>query len=621
MTPGRAILATLDGLCWMVGIAIATVLRFDFNVGDPYWQVVVIVAAAVALGQVVVGFAFSLYRGRYQFASFDEVFGVMLSWGLVTLGFGLTEFGLHILSVPLSAALVASAISLCLMLGFRFATRAAMNAAQRGRLEGRQRAIVVGAGDASSTLIRSMKADPNSPYLPVALLDDDPGKSRLRIDGVPVRGTTADLVEAARRSGAELAVVAVARADAAFLRRIVEVADQARLSVKVLPSVGELLEDDVGIADLRDVTDADLLGRKEIDIDVEAVAHLIHDRRVLITGAGGSIGSELALQIDRLGPSAMALVDRDETGLQSVEMRLRGHGLLTGEQPVLADIRDVERMSEVFETFKPDIVFHAAALKHLPLLEQFPAEAAKTNVMGTLNVLRAARDAGVDTFVNISTDKAANPTSVLGLSKRATERITAWFGQREPGTFVSVRFGNVLGSRGSVLPSFRAQIEAGGPVTVTHPDVTRYFMTIPEAVQLVLQAAAIGERGEVMILDMGDPVRIADVARQLVALSGRRVEIRFTGLRPGEKLHEDLFAASEESKPTTHPLVRKAFVPPVAPDAAVAALVGAADSEEVAPRIAMQRLVDDADRPVSEGAASANDGRHGLEDDQDVEHR
>ena len=282
---------------------------------------------------------------------------------------------------------------------------------------------------------------------------------------------------------------------------------------------------------------------------------------VLITGAGGSIGSELARQVFRLGPRKLILLDRDESELHGVQLSLYGSGLLDTDDMVLCDIRDEDALWAVFEKHRPEVVFHAAALKHLPMLERFPMEGWKTNVLGTYNVLRCAHEAGVGRFVNISTDKAADATSVLGQTKRLAERLTAWYADTHDLPYVSVRFGNVLGSRGSVLYTFRAQIERGGPITVTHPDVTRYFMTIPEACQLVLQAAVIGRPGDVLVLDMGEPVKIVDVAERLIAESGKDVEVQFTGLRHGEKLHEVLFSSYEEGTQSGHPLISQVSVP------------------------------------------------------------
>jgi FlaA1/EpsC-like NDP-sugar epimerase len=316
---------------------------------------------------------------------------------------------------------------------------------------------------------------------------------------------------------------------------------------------------------VRDPRITDLLGRRPVQTDVAAVAGQFAGKRVLVTGAGGSIGSELCRQLHRFGPAELIMLDRDESALHAMELALHGRALLDSDATVLADIRDPHRVIEVFEQFRPQIVFHAAALKHLPLLERYPAEAVKSNIFGTLNVLRAAAACGVESFVNISTDKAADPVSVLGYSKRIAERLTAHMARSADGSYLSVRFGNVLGSRGSVLTALSAQVAAGGPVTVTHPEVTRYFMTVDEAVQLVLQAAVIGSSGEVLVLDMGEPVRIADIARRLAAGAAHPVDIIFTGLRPGEKLAEDLLGHSEVDYRPRHPLVRHARVIPLPP--------------------------------------------------------
>jgi len=319
--------------------------------------------------------------------------------------------------------------------------------------------------------------------------------------------------------------------------------------------------------DLRDVNLEDLLGRRPISLDTTVIAEQLAGRSVLVTGAGGSIGSELCRQIARFGPAKLYLLDRDESGLQETQLSLTGQGLLEGDEVILADIRDLGTMRTVFAATLPDLVFHAAALKHLPLLESYPLEAWKSNVLGTLNVLTAAAEVGVGTFVNISTDKAADPTCVLGYSKRVAERLTADFARTQPGRYVSVRFGNVLGSRGSVVHLFSAQIERGGPITVTHPDVERFFMLIPEACQLVLEAGSIGPDGEVMVLEMGEQVKIVDVAKTLIRMSGRKdIDIFYTGLRPGEKITEDLFSMYEARRATTNALVTSVDVPELSVD-------------------------------------------------------
>ncbi len=340
---------------------------------------------------------------------------------------------------------------------------------------------------------------------------------------------------------------------------------EAGLRVMVLPSLDEILNGKSTLGDVRDITIEDIVGRHPVDTRVESIAGYLDGRRVLVTGAGGSIGSELCRQISRFSTAELIMLDRDETALQDVQLSISGHGLLDSREVVLADIRDSAVLVEIFESRRPEVVFHAAALKHLPMLEQYPDEAWKTNVLGTQNVLDAAKRVSVDTFVNVSTDKAATPSSVLGHSKRLAERLTAWAAHELDARYLSVRFGNVFGSRGSVVPVFTQLIAAGGPVTITHPDVTRFFMTISEACQLVVQAGGIGSPGEVLVLDMGEPVKILDIAERMIALSGKDIEIVYTGLRDGENLHEALFGVGEEHVRPVHPKISHTHVPALNP--------------------------------------------------------
>jgi FlaA1/EpsC-like NDP-sugar epimerase len=400
----------------------------------------------------------------------------------------------------------------------------------------------------------------------VAILDDDPMKRRLRIQGVPVLGGRDQMTEVAASTGARMLVIAIAGARSTVIHELTEAAERCGLVPKVIPSVRELLTGGAQIEGVRDPRISDLLGRRAVTADVASIREHIADKRVLVTGAGGSIGAELCRQLHQLEPAELIMLDRDESALHAVQLALRGRALLDSEELVLADIRDERRVRDVFERFRPDIVFHAAALKHLPLLESCPAEALKSNVWGTLTILKAAAAHGVQSFVNISTDKAADPVSVLGYSKRITERLTAYMSAQTGRAYLSVRFGNVLGSRGSVLTTLCAQVAAGGPVTVTDPDVSRYFMLADEAVHLVLQAAAIGRAGEVLVLDMGEPVRIADIARRLTANTGRQMDIEFTGLRPGEKLIEDWLGPDEADLRPCHPLICQVPVPILHPD-------------------------------------------------------
>ncbi|REF36117.1 polysaccharide biosynthesis protein [Thermasporomyces composti] len=562
----RAGFVVNDLAAWAVSLALATVLRYDgaFDRLDPR-GLLIVVGVAVAL-QLVLGLAAKLYQGGYPVGSFDEV--VMLA--AVGLSIGACLLVLDLLAVPTRF------VPLSVPFGGTFAAvmgmvtaRAVIRTLREGtaRPTGGARTLVFGAGDGGQQLVRSMLTDPESPYLPVGLIDDDPNKRHLRISGVRVLGTRHDLARIAREVGAEVLVVAIPSGEAPLYREVGREARRCGLEVKVLPRLSELLAPSrISIRDVRDIDVTDLLGRHQIDTDIQAIAGYLTGRRVLVTGAGGSIGAELCRQISRFDPAELMMLDRDESALHAVQLSLTGRALLDTGEVILADIRDRDRILSLFEERRPEVVFHAAALKHLPMLEQYPEEGFKTNVLGSIHVLEAAAKTGVERFVNISTDKAANPTSVLGRSKRIAERLTAYYARLTGNTYLSVRFGNVLGSRGSVLTAFAKQIAEGGPVTVTHPEVTRYFMTIPEAVQLVIQAAAIGRGGEVLILDMGEPVRIVDVARQLIEMANEDVEIVFTGLRPGEKLHEELLGEGETDRRPHHPLISHAEVPELSPD-------------------------------------------------------
>ncbi len=553
--------ALFDALIWCGAVFLASLLRFDFDISDvairgTLWFALVAMAAQLIGGGLVGPYAVGHQRG-----SFEEIVDVAKTVAVV--GTGLTIWALLLTPamVPRSVPISAAALALLSMFALRYAVRAVSTHRYATRMSER-RVIVFGAGEAGRRLTRNMIYDGVASFTPVAVLDDDRSKARLRIDGIRVRGSRRDLAKVASEYDATDLVIALPNADAALIRDITERAEALGLRTMVLPPLLQIMAGRPTTSDLRDVNLGDLLGRRPVELDQAAIAEQISGRSVLVTGAGGSIGSELCRQIARFGPAKLLLLDRDESALHATQLTLAGHGLLDGDDTLLVDIRDREALGHIFQHHRPEVVFHAAALKHLPLLERYPLEAWKTNVVGTLNVLRAAEEAGVGTFVNISTDKAANPSCVLGYSKRVAERLTADFARRSMGRFVSVRFGNVLGSRGSVVPAFTAQIAQGGPVTVTHPEVKRFFMLIPEACQLVLQSAAIGSDGEVMVLDMGEQLKIVEVANTLIRLSGRTdIEISFTGLRAGEKLAEELFYPGENREQTAHPLVSSVSVP------------------------------------------------------------
>lgn len=554
-----------DVLIWIVAVALAVLLRFDFRLEHVSEGLPLFVGLVVVL-HLVTGFTVGPYAIGHVMGSLEEVVDLLRIIALTVVPAFAINWFTSPLWAPRSVPLIGGLIAILAMFGARFVVR--LRTTRPGAREDAERVIVFGAGRGGRQLIRSLITDPASQMAPVAVLDDDPAKRRWSIDGIRVRGGRGDLASVAHLSGATMLAVAVPSASGELLNELREAAAALDLDLRVLPPTRDLLGS-VRHTDLRSLDLADLLGRGEVALDADAISGTISGKTVLVTGAGGSIGSELCRQVARFDPRRLVMLDRDESGLHATQLTLAGHGLLDGDDTVLADIRDAARMHEVMNDIRPDVVFHAAALKHLPLLESYPEEAWKTNVLGTLNVLKAARAAGVEVFVNISTDKAANPSSVLGYSKRLTERLTAHEATQGGGRYVSVRFGNVLGSRGSVITAFTQQIEQGGPVTVTHPDVERYFMLIPEACQLVLQSAAIGDDGRVMVLDMGEPMKILDVARTLISLSGRRdIEITYTGLRAGEKLTEELFAPGEAAESAGHPLVRCVDVPPL-PDSEV----------------------------------------------------
>lgn len=563
----RVVQYAVDAEAWVIAITFAVLFRFDFATDRVSWLSVGILAMLAVVLQAVFGWLLALYRGRHQHGAFHEAQTLLATVVAVSaLLFGVCLFWFSPPGLPRSTALVALPVAFVIMGGSRYVRRLVAERKVRPR-ESAQRALIYGAGQTGAYLVKRMLSDPTSPYLPVGLIDDDPDKRRLRLSNVPVLGSANELVDIARRTEAVALVLCIARADADFMREVSDLADRAGLRMMVLPLLSDILEGGMKLGDLRDVAIEDIIGRHPVDTAVETISGYIAGKRVLVTGAGGSIGSELCRQLFKFSPRELIMLDRDETGLHGVQMTISGHGLLDSDDVVLADIRDLDALKGIFERRRPEVVFHAAALKHLPMLEQYPDEAWKTNVLGTNNVIEAARHVGVKTFINISTDKAANPTSVLGHSKRVAEKLTAWAAAETDQRYLSVRFGNVIGSRGSMLPTFISQIEAGGPVTVTHPEVTRYFMTIPEACQLVVQAGAIGRPGEVLILDMGHPVKILDVAERMIAMSGRPISIVFTGLRDGEKLHEELFGASEHDERPFHPQITHTSVPALDPSA------------------------------------------------------
>lgn len=595
-------LIALDAVSWFVAMYVSSALRVESyrldwaytfaTSGDGVPLVgVIFVGAVAAITHVGLASVMRIYQGRVVFAGFDE----FVSLAAVTVATGALVTVMVITapaSLPRSVPAIASFVALVLCVSWRGIVRALLEGASSTRLADSTRVVIVGAGEGGRQLVESMHRDPERHWTPVAFVDDDPRKRHLRFRGIRVLGTIDALPSVAHRYGAETVVLAIPNGSSELFTRANTLALDASMIVKVLPGIGQLL-DGVSYRRVRDLEPGDLLGRRAITTDLHAIAGYLTGKRVLVTGAGGSIGSELCRQVWRFNPDRLVTLDRDESALHSLHLSIHGRADLESRDVVLADIRDQERMQEVFMEHRPDVVFHAAALKHVNILEQHAGEAVRTNVWGTLNVLQAAELVGVERFINISTDKAADPINVLGLTKRLSEMVTSTVGgSTRRGSYQSVRFGNVLGTNGSVLKTFASQIEKGGPLTVTDPQVTRYFMTVDEAVQLVLQSAAIGRQSEALVLDMGDPIAILDVARQMIGRSEENIDIVFTGLKPGEKLHEDLFGADEVDERPVHPLISHVAVPPADLDG-VRALPVTGENEHITRSIIEQIVTSD----------------------------
>lgn len=561
----RLALLAWDSFSWIVALLAFVLIRHDLTLTERVWEITTAYTVAAIVLQIVGGFFLHLYLGRSRIGSFDEV----TTLGTLVLAVSLLLGGVFFLTQPVfsrGVAIAMPALAFLLMSAGRWVFRALVSDPMlRNAKHSDVRALIYGAGDIGHQVVNLVDKAETPPYRIVGFIDDDPAKRFLRVRGHRVVGRGSDLPEVAQAHGAEIVILAISTAEPAFIQATADRLEPVGIRLVVVPPVREMIGGRVELGQLREFNVADLLGRRPIETDLSEVADLVTGRRVLVTGAGGSIGSELAAQVHALNPKTLILLDRDESALHALQLELYGSGLLDRDDLVLCDIRDVDALDKVFRRHRPEVVLHAAALKHLPMLERFPEEGWKTNVVGTYNVLSCALGHGVTQFVNVSTDKAADATSVLGQTKRVAERLTAWYALTHDLPYVSVRFGNVLGSRGSVLYAFRSQIERGGPVTVTDPEATRYFMTIPEACELVLQAGAIGDPGDVLVLDMGEPVRIVDVARRLIAESKQEVDIVFTGLRPGEKAHEVLFSADEAGTASSHELITRVDVPVLDP--------------------------------------------------------
>lgn len=536
-------------------------IRFNLHWPYAFNREIVYGGIVLMLVQVVACRWAGLYRGMWRFASLPDLQRVLKAV-LVSI-FALllmVVFTPRDYVIPRSMVVLYPVLLFLLMGGGRVAWRMWKEHHLYRLVKGQGKpVVVVGAGTAGAMLLRALAR--SAEWTVVALVDDDRHKQGLELSGCRVEGTTADIAKVLQHHGARHAILAMPSAPAEILQRVTRSATDAGAALFTVPGLAELMSGRVAINMMRPVRIEDLLGRESVNIDTDHVQAMLADKRVLVTGAGGSIGSELCRQLARFAPASIVLVEVSEFALYMTEQWFAEHRPEIKVVPLAGDVKDGRRMAQVFAEYRPQVVFHAAAYKHVPLMEVGNAwQAVRNNVLGTLVVAQAAQQAGTERFVLISTDKAVNPTNVMGATKRMAEMVCEVLHCRKASTrFQVVRFGNVLGSTGSVIPKFQSQIANGGPVTVTHPEINRYFMSIPEAAQLVLQAAAMGQGGEIFVLDMGEPVRILDLARNMIRLSGFTeddIRIEFTGLRPGEKLYEELLADAEKTLPTPHEKLR-----------------------------------------------------------------
>jgi len=559
--------AGLIALAWYLAFE----LRFDQGVPryyDTLFRRTILIVIAIKL---VVFVLFRFYDRWWRYVSIRDMWSAVRGVTAASLVASLTVYFISPVAqvrLPRSVAVMDWLLLLGLIAGSRLLARSVIERPGTGLVARGKEVLVVGAGDAGQLVIREMQRNRQLGYTPIGLIDDDPRKKNLRIHGVRVLGTTEELAHILRDNRPDEVLIAIPSGSGAARQRIVTVTREGNVPVKTLPALYELISGESDLAtQIRPVQVEDVLGREPVDVDLETSASYLQNETVLVTGAGGSIGSELCRQIARLGPQRLILVDQGETALFEIERELVDERGFAPSVPVLADVKSRTKMRQVFERYKPSVVFHAAAYKHVPLMEANPLESVRNNALGTRVLAETAVDFGAERFVLVSTDKAVNPKTVMGQSKALCEWIVEAYGAREDiaARFLAVRFGNVLGSSGSVIPIFRRQIANGGPVTVTHPEMTRYFMTIPEAASLVIQAGAIGGRGDVFVLDMGEPVGILELARQMVRLSGkepdRDIAVEIVGTRPGEKLHEELWGAGETAVSTSHAKIMRVSGP------------------------------------------------------------
>lgn len=551
------IMMLIDAALINLAVFLSFYLRFEGMIPDSHALTYYHTAWTATLFYLTVFYIFGLYNRLWQYASTGELLSILFA---VTVATGATVLAVYFIAprrLPYSSSALLWLMTVFLIGGSRFTWRLFRENIVYQQGPGMQKQVlIVGAGDAGAIAARELKQRNYREGRPVGFIDDEPRKQRLHLMGLPVLGTRKDIPRVVKGHDIDQVIIAMPSASGTAIRDIVQICEKIGVDMKIMPAVVDVLSGQIRTSAIREVQVEDLLGRDPVIVDLEGVAGYVTGETVMVTGGGGSIGSELCRQIAKFNPHRLVVVGHGENSIFDIEQELHADYPALNIAAEILDIKDHEKVQLVFQKYKPGVVFHAAAHKHVPLMERNPEEALKNNVLGTSNLAEAADSVGVKTFVLISTDKAVNPTSVMGATKRVAEMIIQGMDKRSKTRFVAVRFGNVLGSRGSVIPTFKKQIAKGGPVTITHPEMVRYFMTIPEASQLVIQAGAMAEGGEIFILDMGKPVKIVDLARDLIRLSGFEPEvdiaIKFSGMRPGEKLYEELLTSEEGTTATKH---------------------------------------------------------------------
>lgn len=559
----RALVVLVHLVLWTASLLLALALRFEFEVPAAYSRFLPGLLALSLGVRSLVHWRFGLFHGLWRYSGSKDLRSLLQAATISSIIFAAGWAFTSSRTFPRSVFVLDWAFAILITGGLRFSIRTLREVTLQNAMSDseapRKRLLVLGAGDAGEMLMREIVRIYARKYEPVGFLDDNPAKHGEHIHGVPVLGPIDSVGTCATKLKVDEIILAIPSMSGREVRRVVELVRPTGATIRTVPGVDGLIDGRVTVSQLSEVKIEDLLRRESVTLDTKAIADFVRGRVVLVTGAGGSIGSELCRQVRRFGPARLVLVEQAENNLFEIERALWAEGSDVPIVPYIADICDSRRLESIFDSERPHVVFHAAAHKHVPMMEANPGEAIKNNVFGTRKVADLAHRFGVEKFVMVSTDKAVNPTSVMGVSKRVAEIYVQSLSQRSTTQFVTVRFGNVLGSTGSVIPIFKEQIAKGGPVTVTHPEMTRYFMTIPEACQLIMQAGAMGKGGEIFVLDMGEPVKIVDLARDLIRLSGfdpeRDIEIKFTGIRPGEKLFEELAVDSEAVDKTKHPKI------------------------------------------------------------------